>query len=126
MPRRRRSDIVESLVEAVGRDNAIALMRRFGGTELYIPKTIGPHHPISAAIGHAAAQALADYIPVGDKVMIPKFPARKQRVAALKAEGHLTNKEIATETDYSERHIYRLLNPPEPDATQGDLFYSKG
>jgi DNA-binding NarL/FixJ family response regulator len=110
------------LARAVGRENAVRLLRRFGGTELYIPKTIGPHHPISAAIGHDAAQALADYLPVGDKVMIPKFPGRRQRVAQLKAEGHLTNKEIATETDYSERHVYRLLNEAGDDR-QADLFH---
>jgi DNA-binding NarL/FixJ family response regulator len=55
-------------------------------------------------------------------VMIPKFPGRRQRVAQLKAEGHLTNKEIATETDYSERHVYRLLNETEDDR-QADLFH---
>lgn len=119
---RRGSDTLEMLTLAIGREAAIALMKRFGGTELYIPKTIGPAHPIAVAIGCELAQKLADYVPVGDKVMIPKYPSRQRRVLELKAEGHLSNKAIATETDYSERHVYRLINPQARDDRQQELF----
>ena len=123
MTERRGSDIVDMLVLAVGEDAALRLRKRFGGTELYIPKKIGESHPIAVAIGVDLAQKLAEYVPVGEKVMIPKYPRRHQLVSLLKREGHLSNKAIATETDYSERHIYRLLNP-ESDDRQPDLFAS--
>lgn len=108
------------LSEAIGNDAARQLARRFGGTSVYVPRAIGDHHPLCVAIGRAAADALATWTG-GSAVAVPKQPERRARVRDLRAAGALTRAQIAIETGFSERHVYRLLRE-EDDARQPGLF----
>lgn len=106
------------LVSVIGEDAARRLAQRFGGTTVYVPRTIGEHHFLRAVLGDAAEQ-LAQWSG-GARVSIPKQPERQARVRALRRAGALTVAAIALETNYSERHVYRLLK--ESDDRQLDLF----
>ena len=108
------------LIDAIGETAALNLARHFGGTRLYVPRTIGDHHPICAALGRANAEHLAKWAG-GGSVDVPKQAARRARVQHLHSGGALTIAQIALETSFSERHIYRLLSVNR-DANQPSLF----
>lgn len=113
-------DAMDELVAAIGRDAAFTLARRFGGTGLYVPRAIGEHHPICVAIGRAAADHLATW-GGGSTISIPKQIERRARVLALHRTRSLTTAQIAAETGYSQRHVFRLLRD-HADQTQPGLF----
>ncbi len=110
---------MQELVGAIGERAATMLAQRFGGTSLYVPRTIGEHHPIAVAVGGAAAAALSSWAG-GSAVSIPKQTELRARVIALRRRA-LTIVQIARETNYSERHVYRLLREDD-DARQPGLF----
>ncbi|MEZ5743415.1 MAG: hypothetical protein R3D89_06740 [Sphingomonadaceae bacterium] len=114
------SDALAELSEALGEADAIALATRFGGTRLYVPKSIGDNHPICAALGRATADRLADWAG-GGSIDVPKQAAKRLRVQNLRSRGALTIAQIALETSYSERHVYRILQE-QADDRQGSLF----
>lgn len=113
-------EAMRELAGVVGDAAATALARRFGGTSVYVPRTIGDHHPLCVMLGRQAADRLAAWTG-GQSIAIPKRPERRARVIALRRQRALTIQQIARETDYSERHVYRLLRDHE-DARQPDLF----
>lgn len=108
------------LVDIIGEDAARQLARRFGGTSVYVPRFPGEHHPLTVALGHPAADKIAAWAG-GSTLAVPKAPERRERVIDLHRRRALTNAQIATETGYSERHVYRLLRE-EDDARQPRLF----
>jgi hypothetical protein len=112
-------DAMAELAGAIGGDAARLVAQKFGGTTIYVPRVIGEHHPLRAALGEAIAVELARWYG-GSRLNVPKQPERRARVQELHRAGTLTKAAIAIETGYSERHVYRLLS--EPDDRQGDLF----
>lgn len=120
--RRRAGDnAFAELVAAIGGDAARRLAERFGGTALYVPRAIGDHHPISVALGRADADRLAAWAG-GGTVAIPKQAVRRAQVRELRNNSRLTIAQIALQTSFSERHVYRLLGEDEPDDRQPSLF----
>lgn len=103
------------IASAIGDDAAAALARAFGGTELYVPRTIGDHHVACVAIGRAAADRLAAWAG-GTALAIPKEAERRARVMKLRDQGELTVAQIAVQTSLSERHVYRLLGESRDQA----------
>lgn len=112
------SEMMAELAQVIGAEAAHMLALRFGGTRLYVPYSIGEHHPISVAIGASAANALAMYAG-GSALDIPKQAARREKVRALARGRTLTIAQIAVETSYTERHIYRLLRADRDDRQPG-------
>ena len=102
-------EAMSELAAVLGEPLALALCRHFGGTRLYVPRQIGEHHPICAALGREGADRLADYAG-GGELTVPKQAARRAQVFALHSQGALTMARIALETGYSERHVYRLTS----------------
>ncbi|CAN5533615.1 hypothetical protein BH09PSE4_BH09PSE4_14640 [soil metagenome] len=113
-------DAMAEIARAIGEDAARSLARHFGGTTLYVPRVVGDHHPICAALGRASADQLADWAG-GGPLAIPKQAERRARVRELRAAGRLTIGQIAVQTAFSERHVYRLLSD-EADERQPSLF----
>lgn len=111
---------LERIAEGIGMSAALALAEHFGGRRVYVPKAIGEHHPISVALGREDAEALASWAG-GDAIDVPKQAAKRAKVLALRAQGTLTVGQIATQTGYSERHVYRLGREAD-DSAQPDLF----
>ncbi|MEE4153234.1 MAG: hypothetical protein V2I27_03665 [Erythrobacter sp.] len=106
------------LVDAIGEEAAKALALHYGGTKLYVPLTVGEHHPIRAIVGEEAAERLVEWAG-GGSVSIPKQAARRARVRDLHQKGALTIQRIAMETAYSERHVYRLIEAERDDRQLG-------
>lgn len=122
MPERQRAgdEALAELASAIGEPLALALSQRFGGTRLYVPRTISDGHPICVALGREGAKRLAAYAG-GGELSVPKQAARRARVIALHSLGALTMSQIALETAYSERHVYRLVRDAI-DRSQPSLF----
>ena len=110
---------LQELVEAIGLDAAHALARRFGGINLHVPRAIGEHHPIYLAIGRDASERLSAWTG-GTMIAVPKQAERRARVHALRRRA-LTTAQIAAETGYSQRHVFRLLSEAE-EARPPGLF----
>lgn len=113
-------DALTELADVIGAQFAQELCKRFGGTRIYVPRRIGEHHPIYVALGCEGAAALAAYAGGGD-IDVPMQAARRERVIALYSKGTLTRGQIALETSYSERHVYRLIRD-SVDEAQPSLF----
>ena len=74
-PRRAGDDAFAELATAIGGEAARSLADRFGGTTLYVPRAIGDHHPIRAALDRLAADRLAAWAG-GGSIAIPKQAVR--------------------------------------------------
>ncbi len=109
---------MDDIADAIGEIAAGALARHFGGTALYVPRSIGEHHPIRVAIGREPADRLAAWAG-GGTIAIPKQPERRARVIALRRAGALTIPQIARETGFSERHVYQLLRDDDAKRQPG-------
>ena len=46
----------QKLVTLIGDEDAAALSAVYGGGRIYVPRLAGPHHPMTEAIGRAAAE----------------------------------------------------------------------
>lgn len=113
-------EALAQIAEVLGMEAALQLARHFGGIRLYIPRQIGDHHPICAAIGRNHADSLSAWAG-GGSLDIPKQAARRARVIQLHTAGALTKSQIALETGYTERHVYRLVRATD-DSNQPSLF----
>jgi Mor family transcriptional regulator len=68
------SGILQDLVELIGHQAAIELVRAMGGRRLKIPATISdaePHHPLVFIVGLTAAQKLADAYGGAEAIDLP-------------------------------------------------------
>lgn len=115
-------DALDEIAGVVGEVAARNMAQRFGGISLNVPRAIGDHHPIAIALGRVAADQLAAWAG-GSAIYIPKQAERRARVVEL-GERSLTRTQIARDTGYSERHVYRLLAESD-DYRQPDLFDSE-
>ncbi|WP_156839886.1 Mor transcription activator family protein [Novosphingobium aquimarinum] len=84
------------------------------------PRSIGDAHQICVVMGRDAADRLAAWAG-GGSIDVPKQAARRARVLDLHSRGNLTNAQIALQTAYSERHVYRIISE-ERDDRQSSIF----
>ena len=102
-----RSALFGDLVAVIGEEAALALAAAFGGEQLYVPAAPGADHPISRAIGPAAAAELARHYHL-THIAVPLGAMRRARVLALAAAG-LKPAAIQRETRFSRNFVYKVL-----------------
>lgn len=95
-----------------GSDAALALAKAYGGTSIYVPRTISPQHPLRLLLSEEQAQALSLTFG-GDRLDIPKTDAvlrqlRKRRILASRNQG-ASIAALATEHNLSRRRILQIL-----------------
>lgn len=113
-------EALADLAEAIGDELATKLADAFGGTRQYVPRNIGEHHPLAAVLGIEGAARLAAWAG-GGSIDVPKRNQRKHEALSLLSKGALTIAQIAVQTSYTERHVYRLKKA-ERDYSQPGLF----
>lgn len=118
-----RSVVFQEVASAIGAESARQLIEAFGGTRIFVPRQIGLDHEIAKAIGRDAAERMASLFH-GATLTLPISSRRRRRVLELQAQGK-TRQEIARQSGYHERQVYRILGE-EKDARQGDLFGQLG
>lgn len=115
-----RSLVFQEIASAIGRESARQLVEAFGGTELFVPRSIDVKHPIAKAIGPEAARLLSTFFH-GTELQLPVAGKRRRQVKRLAGEPGMTRQKIALSTGYCERQVYRIIGE-ETDDRQADLF----
>lgn len=113
--------LAEDLAPVIGAEAARALMAGLAGRMIYVPRAVGPNHPIAVAIGPDKAAIFCDYY-FGQRIDFPVAPARRRRILDL-AAGGMSIPQIATQLLVSERFVYKVLaEAREADTRQHSLF----
>jgi hypothetical protein len=93
------------LVETIGKVAALSLAERFGGTRLYVPRSLHAEHPIVTTIGPIlAAKLAAVYAP--DMFRVPLL--KTLRIAKMRHEG-LSIAQIATAMIMTESGVDKTM-----------------
>jgi len=108
-----------NLRRLLGDEGARLLAEAFGGRRLYVPRSPGPHHPITVAIGEDRAGRLAGAFH-GVGIDVPMLPAKKAEIRRLDRLGW-TRSAIARELRVTERWVYKTLQESEA-VPQPSLF----
>jgi hypothetical protein len=120
-----RSVVLDEIAAAIGAEATYDLARALGGRRIYVPREIGPGHPIAVAIGGEAAALLADHF-YGTDLNIPIRQGRAARVHALAArEPRLTIGQIAAEVGITERGVQKILARELDGAPKGRAIDSR-
>lgn len=113
--------LAEDLAPVIGAEAARKLMTALAGRMMYVPRTVGPHHPIAVAIGPDKAAVFCEHY-FGTRVDFPVAPAKRRRILDL-AAGGLSIPQIASELLVSERFVYKVLAEARgADTRQHRLF----
>ncbi|MFO1417275.1 MAG: Mor transcription activator family protein [Methylotetracoccus sp.] len=113
------------LVEVAGWPAVCKLVEAYGGTRLYVPKSLGPDHELARLIGFDEALALAALLGGEPHFDIPRCAglARAARDAGLRADraAGMTFSQLARKYHMTERNVLNILGR-ERDERQGELF----
>jgi L-alanine-DL-glutamate epimerase-like enolase superfamily enzyme len=115
------SAVYSAVADVIGGEATDRLCETLGGTRIYVPATIGAHHPIAEAIGMEAAAKIAQFFH-RTVLILPKPKSRHERVMEMRRAGK-TVREIALATGYTEGHVYAVL--ADDRGGQLDLFNTR-
>ena len=97
--------LLDALRRIGGGQAVVAIQKRFGGTQLYIPNEMSRNHSISLAIGFVEAQLLSEEF-AGCTVYIPSNRAQSRREAAMfMMLAKIPQKQIAEALELSQRQV---------------------
>ena len=102
---------ITRLIDVVGHQAALELVRGYNGRRLYIRKRIDPDSPLAMRIGYAAAQQLSTECG-GDTIEIPVernalIKLRDQAIVAELTAGE-TPRDVAARHGLSARHVRHI------------------
>jgi hypothetical protein len=109
------------LLALIGEAALVRLAEAFGGTRLYVPRTIAPDSELVRAIGVEPAQRLCERL-APDVIKVPL--ARELRARHYRAAGR-SNARIASALGITERAVEKLfqrMDDPPAKASQPNLF----
>jgi len=120
--------VLADLAEIIGLGAALRLAEAYGGTEIYVPRTPGPDHPVAQVIGLEAARRLGEYLGTptsGGRIEVPKGDAlsrsrRNRAIVAAVVQG-ASKQQVARQHGLTTRWVRRLCNG-DTDDRQPDLF----
>jgi hypothetical protein len=98
---------IEVIGQLIGMDEAAELSRCLGGRRIYVPRTVGPTHPLAACIGIEAAQRLADEY-AGAHLELPLTLGKRRQIVALAEQG-LGPTKIREKVGCSRRLVFKVL-----------------
>ncbi|MCV6587530.1 MAG: hypothetical protein OIF57_00685 [Marinobacterium sp.] len=104
---------LRELAEIIGLEYALVMADMFPGVPVYIPANCREDHPVAAAIGLENFRKVIYYYG-GDTLKLAKSDAVRRQIkhkrAQLLKKSGMTNRQIAAELDYSQRHIERIIS----------------
>lgn len=103
-----RQELEDELEQVIGRVAVTRLIEKFGGTRVYVPRTMTVHHDLAEALGMKAAAMLSREYPL-EWIELPKPHRRRKRALDAALSGEMTVREVALSFDYTERMIYKML-----------------
>jgi hypothetical protein len=122
----KRSEIADTLVEAIGLEGAQRLVREYGGKQIKIPDGSGRAGAFSAwldeALGIESARILRATFG-GECITVPmlydQMLAARNRLIIADYDGSLSMLDLVRKYQLSERQIRTILNSPVGDSTLG-------
>lgn len=119
------SDVYRTLRDHCGHETAEAVLRAFGGLEIYVPVKWTAESPLNI-MGEHHARRLIELYGVG-QITVPRSSlsrrARTRLIIDLKAAGHLTINQIARQAGCTTRWVRRVVEiSNRMDSRQGSLF----
>lgn len=120
--------LIEELREVIGLPAALALVEKWGGVTLFVPKNPPEGHPLAQAIGIRAARKLSAHAGL-EYLRIPRCAARLRaaRDAELLSDhaAGLSAAKCARKYHLTERQVWRIFRAgPKAPSPQRDLFPS--
>ncbi len=120
-------DSLAEIVEAIGFEATLALVERFGGIPIYLPKDaerIKIDHPLARLLGLDAARRLARARPY-ELLHVPRATRylREIRNLALRRDySEASASAVARKYGLTRRQVFRVAAADVPPQLQGDLF----
>jgi hypothetical protein len=105
------------LVLLIGEAAALQLEEALGGRRVFVPRKLGDHHPIAAAIGLQLALSIAGAFG-GEHLDIPLSAGRRARIVKLKASG-LSVEQVRSRVGCSRRLVFLALAEAKAGAGTG-------
>lgn len=106
-------DSLREIGEALGMEAALAMLDKFAGIRLFIPKRIGTEHLLTKALGQEVAQHLSREFG-GETLSIPRAArARRQvrnREIIRRYDGGESVRTLAGVYKLTERQLYTILS----------------
>lgn len=117
---------LQEVAELVGLPATIALVERWGGIRVFVPRADNLHeaHPLVQALGPEAARKLAEYFD-GSELPVPRAAAALRRLrdeTIRAARGEAPAARLAREHGLTERQIYAIWAAEVVDDGQAALF----
>lgn len=103
-----RSRILREIREVIGESGVSRLVRRFGGTNLTIPKRVDDTHPLAVELGREAADKFVRYFG-GEVLYIPLSRNNERNEEIRRMAGSETVNSLARRYNLSERQIRNIL-----------------
>ncbi|MDP2786632.1 MAG: hypothetical protein Q8O79_00935 [Pseudomonadota bacterium] len=108
--------------ERIGVEGALRLVEKWPGVRIYIPKAVGPDHPLAELLGLEDARTLCETYP-GEGLDLPV--ALKWRLAmrnALIAQSGQSQRALALGHRLTVRQIRNIQSAAKADSGQESLF----
>jgi len=107
-----------------GRDVALSVARECGGMEFYLGMNVRPSHPLVVPLGIDRAQEFANYLGIGQRVVIPLAhrsycESVREKIYTMDRDGYSSN-EIARTCNISSRRVQQVKS--EHPSLQCDMF----
>ena len=103
-----RSFVFRELTELIGETAAHALCKEYGGTNLFVPKSMSRDHKLAKLLGLSSAKALSE-LHGGIEIELPLGPpgacTKRTQIARMLEETTLTHAAIARDIGTTERWV---------------------
>lgn len=120
-------EIVQDLERIVGLATALAIVERWPGVHVHIPKEVpdDPKHWLIQTAGRDGAQKIIDVF-CGETIVIPRcvqlLRSRRDHMLVEQYSAGKSARDLALEFGVTERHVWRILADGPADERQLDLF----
>jgi hypothetical protein len=120
--------LARELVDVLGIEPTLALVRRFGGQTIYVPLEPKADHPVTLCLGEELARKLGKWTIRGDFIPVPKCEAllrAKRNAGIVTACTDKPINAIAQEHGLTRRQVFRIKAAAQDsldESPQTDLF----
>ena len=110
---------VREMAGVIGLRAALGVVRRFGGTRLWLPMILSEDHPLAREIGEAAARRLSQHYRL-ESIMVPNckraFRVMRNEDITRRYRAGETAAALAREYGLHERMIWQIVACSKKDA----------
>lgn len=109
--------ILREISEEIGIADTLKLVRRYGGTSVYVPRKLKENHELINVLGLESAQMLCDKFGGYDRIEIPKaqlLTLELRNVSIREDKKILSRSKVALKYGLTERQITKITHKETP------------